>query len=115
MVKLGHLKDIDKKYLINYIGNTFGNKVLKDISTTLTILDREYGKDRDIYNNDGGYVVLIEDYSEWEIYNIESSGMLGRNNYESFMDIDRNTVRVDYLVNNETMISVYMPRELFKE
>jgi len=114
MIKLGHEKDL-QGYTETYIGKTCGSAILNDICKLLIFLDDYYGSNRNVYNSDGGYVVVLKDKDEWEKYNKETSGMLERNNYDSFFYFDNNFVRVDYLVNNETVISVYMLKELFKE
>jgi len=113
MIKIGHLNDLDE-HLIQKIESTFSERVKNDVCKMLEILDGYYGKDRDIYNNDGGYLVLLENKDDWNTYNEESHGMLKRNNYDVFLTFF-NFVRVDYVVNNETIISVYMSQNLFNE
>ena len=117
MFKLGHIQDFDEQKS-KEIKDIFGDIVRIDVSNQLEMLDRYYGNDRNIYDNDGGYLVFLKDKDDWEKYNAESGGMLERNNYEfffTFFDDSDKFVRVDYIVNNETVISVYMPKNLFKE
>lgn len=60
--KLGHLKDIDR------LPFKLSGKLLDDLFEFLIVLDNEYGTDRDIDRDDGGYVLFCTlDTSEAEV------------------------------------------------
>lgn len=59
MIKLGHTKEI------NMI-EKLPQEVKRSVKDTLTILDDEYGKNRNI-DNEGGYIILVENKKEFEI------------------------------------------------
>ncbi|MGY5218440.1 hypothetical protein [Clostridium butyricum] len=42
-------------------------EVQENIEGILTILDEEYGEDRDKYKDDGGYVIVVEDEADFQI------------------------------------------------
>jgi len=116
MITIGHLKDLEKYK--DEIKRIFGSIIYIDSCHQLEVLDANYGENRNIFIDDGGYLAFLKDRNDWKEFNSDKYGMLERNNYElfyTFFDDSENFVRVDYVVNNETMISVYMPQELFKE
>ena len=51
--KLGHLQDLDNIVVED-------EAILKDLTEFLSVLDIEYGEDRDVDNSDGGYVLYCE-------------------------------------------------------
>ncbi len=51
--KLGSVKDLDEVSGISV-------EVINECRSYLEILDAEYGVDRDIYRDDGGYVILAD-------------------------------------------------------
>ena len=51
--KLGHLRDLDDIVVED-------EAILKDLTEFLSVLDNEYGEDRDVDNSDGGYVLYCE-------------------------------------------------------
>lgn len=60
--KLGHTKDIDS------IPFKAGGRLLDNLFEFLNVLDNEYGTDRDIDRDDGGYVLFCTlDTSEAEV------------------------------------------------
>jgi len=118
MLIVGHVKDFENYK--NGIERIFGEAIRINSHEVLEITDQYYGENRNIYTSDGGYVVFLENKDEWEQYNVLTDGMLERNSYDLFYyfsnyEKSKNFVRVNYVVNNETIIVVYMPIELFKE
>ena len=60
MIELTHLKEINK-------ADKLSKEVQKNIEGILSILDEEYGADRDQYKDNGGYVIVVEDESDFQI------------------------------------------------
>lgn len=60
MIELTHLKEISK-------ADRLPKEVQENIEGILSILDEEYGADRDQYKDNGGYVIVVEDESDFEI------------------------------------------------
>lgn len=60
MIELTHLKEINKS-------DRLPKEVQENIEGILSILDEEYGADRDQYKDDGGYVIVVEDESDFQI------------------------------------------------
>lgn len=60
MIELTHLKEINK-------ADKLLKEVQENIEGILLILDEEYGADRDQYKDNGGYVIVVEDESDFQI------------------------------------------------
>lgn len=60
MIELTHLKEINK-------ANKLPKEVQENIEGILLILDEEYGADRDQCKDNGGYVIVVEDESDFQI------------------------------------------------
>ncbi|CAI3565517.1 hypothetical protein [Clostridium neonatale] len=60
MIELAHLKEISK-------ADRLPKEVQENIEGILSILDEEYGADRDQYKDNGGYVIVVEDESDFPI------------------------------------------------
>ena len=60
MIELTHLKEISKV-------DRLPKEVQENIEGILSILDEEYGVDRDQYKDNGGYVIVVEDESDFQI------------------------------------------------
>lgn len=60
MIELTHLKEINK-------ADRLPKEVQENIEGILSILDEEYGADRDKYKDNGGYVIVVEDESDFQI------------------------------------------------
>ena len=65
MIKLGHVKEVNKYFLPNSISE----KVIED----LQILDLYYGEDRDIDKDAGGFIVICDKYEVLHILNFEEN------------------------------------------
>lgn len=59
MIELSYLREKDKMKLLPL-------EVQETIQGILQILDTEYGADRDKYENDGGYVIVVEKNEDFE-------------------------------------------------
>lgn len=59
MIKIGHLKE-------KCVLNKMPLEVLEVVLRILEILDSEYGVERDIQNDDGGYVIVVEKKEDFE-------------------------------------------------
>ncbi|CAI3224913.1 conserved hypothetical protein [Clostridium neonatale] len=60
MIELTHLKEINK-------ADKLPKEVQENIEGILSILDEEYGDNRDQYKDNGGYVIIVEDESDFQI------------------------------------------------
>ena len=60
MIELTHLKEINK-------ADRLPKEVQENIEGILSILDEEYGADREQYKDNGGYVIVVEDESDFQI------------------------------------------------
>ena len=58
MIELRHLKEKNK-------ADRLPKEVQENIEGILSILDEEYGADRDQYKDNGGYVIVVEDESDF--------------------------------------------------
>lgn len=62
MIELTHLKEINKADILP-------KEVQENIKGILSILDEEYGDNRDQYKDNGGYVIVVEDKSDFQTIN----------------------------------------------
>ena len=60
MIELTQLKEINK-------ADKLPKEVQENIKGILSILDEEYGDNRDQYKDNGGYVIIVEDESDFQI------------------------------------------------
>lgn len=60
MIELTHLKEINK-------ADRLPKEVQENIEAIISILDEEYGSNRDQYKDNGGYVIVVEDESDFQI------------------------------------------------
>ena len=76
------------------------------IKYLLLVLDSEYGIDRDIDNNDGGYVVFVtENTSDDEITEVFDF----KNHSVEYVEIGETYSTAVYLLNNEYIVMLIMP------
>ena len=82
------------------------------IKYLLLVLDSEYGIDRDIDNNDGGYVVFVtEDTPKSEIIKVFD---YTRHTVE-YVEVGEAYSTAVYLLNNEYTVMLIMPTEELPE
>jgi len=95
------------------ITKEWGQAVTESVKETAEMLDNTYGADRDIYNDDGGYLVLIPNKESLETYNNDKGSL---NEVFDFAVVDNNSPfsHVYYVVNNETVIEMILPKKLFE-
>ena len=60
------MKDISNKEQIKQI-ERYPKEVLQSIENIVNILEKNYGKNRNVYNDLGGYVLIAEDIVDIEI------------------------------------------------
>ena len=76
------------------------------IKYLLLVLDTEYGTDRDIDSNDGGYVVFVtENTSDDEITEVFDF----KNHSVEYVEIGETYSTAVYLLNNEYTVMLIMP------
>lgn len=104
MIKIAHVKGTESLRMPQEVV-----RVIKDIAT---ILDTEYGKDRDVDGGDGGYILVIESKDEFkklkDIY-IDMEDVI-----VEYVDLIKVTKGEDYtnsliLLNNDFSISLIIP------
>lgn len=59
MIEIAYLKEKE-------ILKTIPREIQETVKQILKILDSEYGADRDKYNDDGGYVIVVEDKEDFK-------------------------------------------------
>ena len=98
--KLGHLKDLEKI-------NVDDKAIYRDLYEFLSVLDNEYGLDRDIDKSDGGYVLYCEQGTS--LSELESVF-----NYKAIFDWSANVkskipyCTTLYFLNNEFCVTLIM-------
>ena len=103
MMILGTLKDLDEAY----IGDWDLNMALHNY---LSVLDENYGQDRNIYEDDGGFAIIIEDEKQLQ----EASAYIDLQDdiYEYIEEINENYICMLKLYNNEFSVMVYIRKVL---
>lgn len=104
MIKIAHVKETESLRL--------PQEVVGVIKNSVTILDTEYGRDRDVDGGDGGYILVIESKDQFEklknIY-IDMEDVIAE-----YVDLIKVTEGEDYtnsliLLNNDFSISLIIP------
>ena len=97
--KLGKVEDMNKLPIIE-------STIHEYIKYLLLVLDSEYGIDRDIDNNDGGYVVFVTgNTSDDEITEVFDF----KNHSVEYVEIGETYSTAVYLLNNEYTVMLIMP------
>ena len=82
------------------------------IKYLLLVLDSEYGTDRDIYKNDGGYVVLVTvNTAKEEVIEVFDY----KNHIVEYVEIGEAYSTAVYLLNNEYTVMLIMPTDELPE
>ena len=103
--KLGTVEDMNKLPIIESTLHEY-------IKYLLLVLDTEYGTDRDIDNNDGGYVVFVtENTSDYEITEVFDF----KNHSVEYVEIGETYSTAVYLLNNEYTVMLIMPTKELPE
>jgi len=97
--KLGRVEDMNKLPIIE-------STIHEYIKYLLLVLDTEYGTDRDIDSNDGGYVVFItENTAKEEVIEVFDY----KNHNVEYIEIGETYSTAVYLLNNEYTVMLIMP------
>jgi len=103
--KLGTVEDMNKLPIIESTLHEY-------IKYLLLVLDTEYGTDRDIDSNDGGYVVFVTgNTSDDEITEVFDF----KNHSVEYVEIGETYSTAVYLLNNEYTVMLIMPTEELPE
>ena len=103
--KLGTVEDMNKLPIIESTLHEY-------IKYLLLVLDTEYGTDRDIDSNDGGYVVFVtENTSDYEITEVFDF----KNHSVEYVEIGETYSTAIYLLNNEYTVMLIMPTKELPE
>ena len=109
MIELKHLKEINK-------ADKLPKEVQENIEGILSILDEEYGADRDQYKDNGGYVIVVEDESDFQIIKEKAHINVDDVIVEYVDKIERNNEKVYtsslILCNSDYSISLIIPFEI---
>ena len=103
---LGTLKDLDEVH----IGDWDLNMALHNY---LSVLDENYGQDRNIYEDDGGFAIIIED--EQQLQEASAHVDLEADIYEYIEEINENYICMLKLCNNEFSVIIYIRKFLCSE
>ena len=99
--KLGHPKDL-RNLMITEL------KVVPLMQAILTVLDEEYGADRDIDEDDGGYVIYASRGTKEE--ELKAAFDFSTKIWED-VEYHGNLVEIIYLLNNEYSVTLVMAVE----
>lgn len=111
MFKLGKVSEVTQ------IKGKVPVAVYKEVLGIVTILDKYYGKDRGIYQNDGGFVFIAENKKDLD-YFIQNHIDPEAGFYEDIRIIRAGSVQyfnILFLCNNEFSINLIFPVSLMPE
>lgn len=109
MIEVSYLREQKK-------ANFLPQEVLETIQGILQILDTEYGADRDKYEDDGGYIIVVERKEDFE--EIKNRTYIDCNNviaeYVDRVVCSNGEIYTNSLIlcNNDYAISLIIPLEL---
>ena len=103
MMILGTLKDLDEAH----IGDWDLNMALHNY---LSVLDENYGENRNVHEDDGGFAIIIED--EQQLQEASTYVNLETDIYEYMEEINENYICMLKLCNNEFSVMVYIRKIL---
>lgn len=99
--KLAHIKDLQKLPITKH-------SVVPIIKEILTILDEEYGDERNVDEDDGGYILYLS-------CGTNSKDLINYFDYEKHLceeiEIKNGYAVVTYLLNNEYSVTLVMHKE----
>lgn len=112
MIELAYLAGMDKV-------KSIPEEVQKVIGGILQVLDSEYGANRDKYEDDGGYVVVVEKEEDFEITKdkiyIDCDSIIPEYVDKIVCSNDKTYVNSLILCNNDYAISLIIPMEILPE
>ena len=91
--------------------------IYQEVLRIVSVLDKYYGEDRDIYQNDGGFVFIAENKSDLK-YFIDNHIDPRKGSYEDIRIISAESMQyfnVFFLCNNEFSINLIFPVNLMPE
>ena len=100
---LGTLKDLDEVHIGDWDLNM-------SLHNYLSVLDENYGQDRNIYEDDGGFAIIIEDEQQLQEASVYVD--LETDIYEYIDEINENYICMLKLCNNEFSVMVYIRKVL---
>lgn len=108
------MKDISNKEQIKQI-ERYPKEVLQSIENIVNILEKNYGKNRNVYNDLGGYVLIAEDIVDIEILKQDKlQGLIPE--YADMIECSRgiNYNSILYILSSDFAIVVVTTEELSK-
>ena len=88
--------------------------IYQEVLRIVSVLDKYYGEDRDIYQNDGGFVFIAENKSDLN-YFIDNHIDPRKGSYEDISAESMQYFNVFFLCNNEFSINLIFPVKLMPE
>lgn len=85
-------------------------EVLSKMKEQLSILDEAYGEERNIVENSGGYIQVIENTSEWNKFISEEQ--IEEELYEFVEGINNEYAYMVYVIGNDFSIGVIVSKEI---
>jgi len=114
MIKIGHVKDFDNQI-------DLPKQIIDEIKKIVSILDTNYGSDRDINKTIGGYALIVnskEDFNKLLKYNEEYCVNIKEEQYEFcdkiYIDSSHYWTNTLYILNSDFGIHVFIPDYLQK-
>jgi hypothetical protein len=108
LIKTGTVKELAK------FEGIIDGEVYNTALRIVTILDEVYGSARDVDNNDGGFVLIVENVQDLELLK-QRYMALDKSQYE-VVDVVKSKKRLYinafYLCNNEFGINVFIPMDI---
>lgn len=101
-----------QKDLQNFEG-LVSNEVYQRVTTISIILDENYGSDRNIYEDDGGYICIVENDNDTEELKVLHGLDLSSMTPEYCTSLSDKWVELLVLCNNEFGISIFLSKETF--
>ena len=106
MFKISHVNEIP-----TIVG--VPQEVIDVAKNIVIVLDREYGTDRDPFNDDGGYVVILSPNDDLSV--LKDIGLDVGNLFPESIDVFPTTFKIEYihatmLFNNEFSCHILMPK-----
>lgn len=94
------------------IRSIFSPVIFQRVFELAEILDENYGKDRNIFGDDGGYACIVEDENDLKELKLSYGVDIGMLTEEYSTPIADNYIEVLFLFNNEFGMTLIAPIEL---
>lgn len=106
--KVGTVREIEK------IKNNLPNEVYQAALSIVTALDDNYGEDRDVDENDGGFVLIAENVSD--LTEANEQYIQTDNDTHEYVNLvkceETSYINALYLSNNEFGVNVFLPKAI---